>query len=132
MDRLQDEASPEDIVRAAIATHSRSIAYTYNDPVIFLEYAVDVAKVAREHGIKNVAVTAGYIGSGAREELFRWMDAANVDLKAFTEEFYKRLCTGHLGAVLETLGARDEGLVRDHHPPHPWAQRQREGSQKAK
>jgi pyruvate formate lyase activating enzyme len=103
MDRLQDEASPEGIVRAALASRSRSIAYTYNDPVIFLEYAVDVAKVAREHGIKNVAVTAGYIGSGAREELFRCMDAANVDLKAFTEEFYKRLCTGHLGAVLETL-----------------------------
>ena len=103
MDRLQDEASPEDIVRAAIATGSRSIAYTYNDPVIFLEYAVDVAKVAREHGIKNVAVTAGYVGSGAREELYSWMDAANVDLKAFSEEFYKRLCAGHLGAVLETL-----------------------------
>jgi pyruvate formate lyase activating enzyme len=94
MDRLQDEASPEDIVRAAIATGSRSIAYTYNDPVIFLEYAVDVAKVARKHGIKNIAVTAGYVGSGAREELYSWMDAANVDLKAFTEEFYKRLCTG--------------------------------------
>ena len=94
MDRLQDEASPEDIVRAAIATGSRSIAYTYNDPVIFLEYAVDVAKVARKHGIKNVAVTAGYVSSGAREELYSWMDAANVDLKAFTEEFYKRLCTG--------------------------------------
>jgi pyruvate formate lyase activating enzyme len=103
MDRLQDEASPEDIVRAAIATGSRSIAYTYNDPVIFLEYAVDVAKVARKHGIKNVAVTAGYVSPGAREEFYSWMDAANVDLKAFTEEFYKRLCTGYLGAVLETL-----------------------------
>jgi pyruvate formate lyase activating enzyme len=103
MDRLQDEASPEDIVRAVLATGSRSIAYTYNDPVIFLEYAVDVAKVARKHGIKNVAVTAGYISQGSREELFRWMDAANVDLKAFTEEFYRRLCTGHLDAVLETL-----------------------------
>ena len=102
-DRLQDVASPEDIVRAAIATGSRSIAYTYNDPVIFLEYAVDVAKVARRRGIKNVAVTAGYIAAGAREEMYGWMDAANVDLKAFTEEFYKRLCTGHLGAVLETL-----------------------------
>jgi pyruvate formate lyase activating enzyme len=103
MDRLQDEASPDDIVGAAIATGCRSIAYTYNDPVIFLEYAVDVAKVARKHGIKNIAVTAGYIGAGAREELFTWMDAANVDLKAFTEEFYKRLCTGHLSDVLETL-----------------------------
>ena len=102
-DRLQDVASPEEIVRTAIATGSRSIAYTYNDPVIFLEYAVDVAKVARRRGIKNVAVTAGYIAAGARVEMYGWMDAANVDLKAFTEEFYKRLCTGHLGAVLETL-----------------------------
>lgn len=102
-DRLQDKASPEDIVEAAIATGSRSIAYTYNDPVIFLEYAVDVAKVARKHGIKNVAVTAGYIAAAARQELFTWMDAVNVDLKAFSEAFYKRLCTGHLGAVLETL-----------------------------
>ena len=103
LDRLQDAASPQDIVEAAIATGSRSIAYTYNDPVIFLEYAVDVAKVARRRGIKNVAVTAGYMDAAAREELYTFMDAANVDLKAFTEAFYKRLCTGHLGAVLETL-----------------------------
>jgi pyruvate formate lyase activating enzyme len=74
-----------------------------NDPVIFLEYAVDVPRVAHRRGIKNVAVTAGYIDAAAREELFSFMDATNVDLKAFTEEFYKRLCTGHLGAVLETL-----------------------------
>ena len=103
LDRLQDAAAPEDIVRAAIATGSRSIAYTYNDPVIFLEYAVDVAKVARERGISNVAVTAGYIATRAREELYACMDAANVDLKAFSEAFYKRLCSGRLGAVLETL-----------------------------
>jgi pyruvate formate lyase activating enzyme len=103
VDRLQDEATPEGIVRAAITSGSRSIAYTYNDPVIFLEYAVDVAMVARKRGIKNVAVTAGYMAAGARQELYSWMDAANVDLKAFTEEFYKRLCTGRLGAVLETL-----------------------------
>jgi pyruvate formate lyase activating enzyme len=102
-DRLQDAASPEEIVEAAIAVGSRSIAYTYNDPVIFLEYAVDVAKVARRRGIKNVAVTAGYVDAAAREELYTFMDAANVDLKAFTETFYKRLCTGHLGAVLDTL-----------------------------
>nr|WP_276543077.1 AmmeMemoRadiSam system radical SAM enzyme [Bradyrhizobium elkanii] len=103
LDRLQDAASPEDIVATAIATGSRSIAYTYNDPVIFLEYAVDVAKVARRRGIKNVAVTAGCINAAAREELYTFMDAANVDLKAFTETFYKRLCTGQLGAVLDTL-----------------------------
>src|SRR5262245_53178737 len=93
-DRLQDAATPEDIVRAALATGARSIADTYNDPVIFLEYAVDVARIARRHGIKNVAVTAGYVAEAAREELFSWMDAANVDLKAFTEDFYRRLCTG--------------------------------------
>ena len=103
MDRLMDAASPDEIVDAAVAHGARSIAYTYNDPVIFLEYAVDVAKAARARGIRNVAVTAGYVAPGAREELFRWMDAANVDLKAFTESFYKTLCTGQLGAVLETL-----------------------------
>jgi pyruvate formate lyase activating enzyme len=103
MDRLMDAASPDEIVDAAIAGGARSIAYTYNDPVIFLEYAVDVARAARARGIRNVAVPAGYIAPAAREELFRWMDAANVDLKGFTETFYKKLCTGQLGAVLETL-----------------------------
>jgi pyruvate formate lyase activating enzyme len=103
LDRLQDRASPEAIVAAAVASGARSIAYTYNDPVIFLEYAIDVAKVARGQGIRNVAVTAGYMCAAPREEMYRWMDAANVDLKAFTEDFYKRLCTGHLAAVLETL-----------------------------
>jgi pyruvate formate lyase activating enzyme len=102
-DRLQSQASPRAIVRAAKETGSRSIAYTYNDPVIFLEYAVDVAAEARAEGIKNVAVTAGYVTAEARAELFAAMDAANVDLKAFTEGFYKRLCTGELRAVLETL-----------------------------
>ncbi len=103
MDRLMDAASPDEIVAAAIAGGARSIAYTYNDPVIFLEYAVDVARAARARGVRNVAVTAGYIAPAAREELFSWMDAANVDLKGFTETFYKRLCSGQLGAVLETL-----------------------------
>ena len=103
LDRLQDRASPEAIVAAAVASGARSIAYTYNDPVIFLEYAIDVAKVARAQGIRNVAVTAGYMCAAPREEMYRWIDAANVDLKAFTEDFYKRLCTGHLAAVLETL-----------------------------
>jgi len=102
-DKLQELALPEDVVRAAVASGARSIAYTYNDPVVFLEYAVDVARVARQRAIKNVAVTAGYIAAAARKELYTWMDAANIDLKGFTEAFYKRLCTGHLGAVLETL-----------------------------
>jgi pyruvate formate lyase activating enzyme len=103
MDRLMDFASPEAIAEAAVVSGARAIAYTYNDPVIFLEYAVDVARAARERGLKNVAVTAGYIAPGAREELFAAMDAANVDLKAFTEDFYRKLCTGHLADVLETL-----------------------------
>ena len=85
------------------ATGSRAIAYTYNDPVIFLEYAVDVAKAAREQGIKNVAVSAGYISDKAREEFFSAMDAANIDLKAFTDGFYRALCSAELNPVLETL-----------------------------
>jgi pyruvate formate lyase activating enzyme len=102
-DRLQSEAAPDAIVRAAKMSGSRAIAYTYNDPVIFLEYAVDVAKAAHEQGVKNVAVTAGYISQKAREEFFSAMDAANIDLKAFTEGFYRALCSAKLGPVLDTL-----------------------------
>ncbi len=103
MDTLADAASPEAIARAAQQSGCRSVAFTYNDPVIFLEYAVDVAQACRELGIKTVAVTAGYINEGAREEFYRYMDAANVDLKAFTERFYSRICAGHLQPVLDTL-----------------------------
>ena len=81
----------------------RSVAFTYNDPVIFLEYAVDVAQACRARGIKTVAVSAGYICPEPRHELFRHMDAANIDLKGFTENFYRNLCSGKLAAVLETL-----------------------------
>jgi len=102
-DRLQDQASPEDIARAAKATGCRSVAFTYNDPVIFLEYAVDVAAACRAVGLKTVAVTAGYICPEPRREFFAAMDAANIDLKGFTEDFYRKLCTGHLAPVLETL-----------------------------
>jgi pyruvate formate lyase activating enzyme len=108
-DTLADFASPEAIARAAASTGSRSVAYTYNDPVIFLEYAVDVAAACRELGIFNVAVTAGEICPEPRHEFFAAMDAANVDLKAFTEDFYKRLCGGRLQPVLETL----EYLVKE-------------------
>jgi pyruvate formate lyase activating enzyme len=103
IDTLADAASPEAIAEAAVRTGCRSVAYTYNDPVIFLEYAVDVARACRERGIFNVAVTAGYISPEPRRELFRWMDAANVDLKAFSEDFYRNLCTGSLQPVLDTL-----------------------------
>jgi pyruvate formate lyase activating enzyme len=102
-DTLADLASPEAIARAAVAAGCRSVAFTYNDPVIFLEYAVDVAVACREVGLKTVAVTAGEICSGARVEFFEAMDAANVDLKAFTEAFYRQLCAGALQPVLDTL-----------------------------
>ena len=103
MDRLMDQASPQAIARAAKETGCRSVAYTYNDPVIFHEYAVDTAKACRELGIKSVAVSAGYQCPEPRAEFYRHMDAANIDLKAFTEDFYHRICGGHLQAVLETL-----------------------------
>ena len=102
-DRLQASASPQAIADAALATGCRSVAFTYNDPVIFLEYAVDVARACRERGLRTVAVTAGYITAEPREEFFRYMDAANVDLKAFTERFYWKICGGHLEPVLDTL-----------------------------
>lgn len=103
MDRLMDQAMPEAIAEAAIKTGCRSVAFTYNDPVIFLEYAVDVAKACHERGIKTVAVSAGYINPEARQEFFSHMDAANIDLKAFTQSFYKKICTGDLDAILDTL-----------------------------
>jgi len=102
-DKLQSVASPKMIARAAKQAGCRSVAYTYNDPVIFLEYAVDTAIACREAGIRNVAVTAGYIAPEARIEFYDHMDAANVDLKAFTPEFYKELCTADLEKVKETL-----------------------------
>jgi pyruvate formate lyase activating enzyme len=103
LDRLQDRAAPEEIAAAAAGSGCRSVAYTYNDPVIFLEYAVDVAAACRARGLRNVAVSAGYITAGARAEFFARMDAANIDLKGFTEAFYRRLCGGSLAPVLETL-----------------------------
>ena len=103
IDTLADEAPPERIARAARELGCKSVAYTYNDPVIFLEYAVDTAVACREQGIRNVAVTAGYVCDAPRRELFSHMDAANVDLKAFSEDFYRKVCTAELAPVLETL-----------------------------
>ena len=101
--RLADEASPEKIARAAQELGCKSVAFTYNDPVIFLEYAIDVAQACRERGIRSVAVSAGYMCDEPRVEFYRYMDAANIDVKAFTERFYKQVCAGHLEPVLETL-----------------------------
>jgi pyruvate formate lyase activating enzyme len=103
MDRLADEASPERIAEAAEEYGCRSVAFTYNDPVIFAEYAIDIAHACHERGIKAVAVTAGYITPQARPEFYEVMDAANVDLKGFTEDFYKKICFAQLKPVLETL-----------------------------
>jgi pyruvate formate lyase activating enzyme len=103
MDRLMDQAPPEAIAEAAHKHGCRAVAYTYNDPVIFLEYAGDVADACRARGIKNVAVSAGYVKEAARADFFGRMDAANIDLKGFTEAFYHKLCTGHLQPVLETI-----------------------------
>ncbi|MDO8330928.1 MAG: AmmeMemoRadiSam system radical SAM enzyme [Fluviicoccus sp.] len=103
MDTLMDQASPQAIAQAAVRTGAQSVAYTYNDPVIFHEYAIDVAQACREQGIRNVAVTAGYICAEPREEFFRHMDAANVDLKGFSEDFYYKTTGAHLQPVLETL-----------------------------
>ncbi len=103
MHRLADRASPEQIARAARRAGAKSVAFTYNDPVIFAEYAIDVADACHEHGIKTVAVTAGYIHEAPRREFYASMDAANVDLKGFTEAFYLKLTGSHLQPVLDTL-----------------------------
>ncbi len=102
-DTLADSATPEAIAQAAKRLGCRSVAYTYNDPVIFMEYAIDIAQACRAQGIRSVAVTAGYICDEPRREFFKYMDAANVDLKGFTENFYWKICGGHLQPVLETL-----------------------------
>ncbi len=102
-DTLADAASPKHLAETALQLGCRSVAFTYNDPVIFHEYAIDVAQACYAHGVKAVAVTAGYVCAAPRQEFFRHMDAANVDLKAFTERFYKYITGGHLQAVLETL-----------------------------
>jgi pyruvate formate lyase activating enzyme len=95
--------SPEDVVSLAKKHSTPSIAYTYNDPTIFAEYVLDISKLAREEGIRSVMVTAGYIDKEARKEVYRYIDAANVDLKAFSERFYYKLTSSHLNDVLDTL-----------------------------
>jgi pyruvate formate lyase activating enzyme len=102
-DTLADSASPESLAKAARELDCKSVAFTYNDPVVFHEYAIDVAIACREVGIRSVAVTAGYVCDKPRSEFYRHMDAANVDLKGFTEEFYRTLAAGSLQPVLDTL-----------------------------
>ncbi len=96
-------ASPEQVIQLAKKYKTPSIAYTYNDPTIFGEYVIDISKLAREKNIKNVMVTAGYIDKEARKDVYKYIDAANIDLKAFTETFYHKLTFSHLNDVLDTL-----------------------------
>src|SRR5437764_3062661 len=103
IDTLSSSASPEALAVAAERLGCRSVAFTYNDPVIFMEYAMDVADACRERGIRAVAVSAGYMNAAPRAEFYRHMDAANIDLKAFTEDFYQKITFARLPVVLETL-----------------------------
>ncbi|HEX4883642.1 MAG TPA: AmmeMemoRadiSam system radical SAM enzyme [Casimicrobiaceae bacterium] len=103
MDTLMDAAGPEAIAEAALAAGAQSVAFTYNDPVIFAEYAMDVADACHARGVRTVAVTAGYVSPAPRREFFAKMDATNVDLKAFTDDFYVKLTGARLGPVLDTL-----------------------------
>jgi len=102
-DKLADQATPETIARTAVELGCKSVAFTYNDPVIFAEYAMDTADACHEVGVKTVAVTAGYMHDQPRREFYAKMDAANVDLKAFTDEFYFKQTGAHLQPILETL-----------------------------
>jgi len=102
-DVLAEEATPQDIAQRAVELDCSSVAFTYNDPVIFHEFAIDVAAACSTLGVRSVAVTAGYVMPEPRAEFYRYIDAVNVDLKAITEEFYRSVCAGHLEPVLETL-----------------------------
>ncbi|HTJ39142.1 MAG TPA: AmmeMemoRadiSam system radical SAM enzyme [Dactylosporangium sp.] len=103
IDTLGASASPEQLAVAAERLGCRSIAFTYNDPVIFMEYAMDIADACRARGIKAVAVSAGYMNPAPREEFYRHIDAANIDLKAFSEQFYQKITFAKLDKVLDTL-----------------------------
>lgn len=103
MDTLMAQARPEMIAKKAKELNCRSVAYTYNDPVIFHEYAIDVAQACTDMAINNVAVSAGYVCAEPRTEFYQYMDAANIDLKAFTESFYHKLTGSHLQDVLDTI-----------------------------
>jgi pyruvate formate lyase activating enzyme len=102
-DVLAERAAPEDIARTAQRLECPSVAYTYNDPTIFHEYAIDTAIACHARGIKSIAVTAGYVCPEPRAEFYRHMDAANIDLKGFSEDFYHKVCYAHLQPVLDTL-----------------------------
>ena len=119
--------SPETIAARRQALGCRSVAFTYNDPVIFHEYAIDVAQACRDGGVKTVAVTAGYMTPSRAAEFYRHIDAANVDLKGFTEAFYHKVCAGRTCSRCwrrwTTSSTRHVRLVGDHDPAHPRPER---------
>ncbi len=96
-------ATPEMLVRTAITNNCKFVAFTYNDPIVFYEYAIDTAKLCQANGIQTVAVTAGYINPEPRIEFFKYMNAANIDLKGFSEEFYNKNCLAHIDPILDTI-----------------------------
>ena len=120
-------ADPETVARAALELGCRSVAFTYNDPVVWAEYAIDCAKACRAVGVKTVAVTAGYIMPSARKTFYEVMDAANVDLKGFTEDFYRELTNSRLAPVQDTLRwlAREQRVAGSDHPAHSREERLR-------
>jgi pyruvate formate lyase activating enzyme len=97
------ELPPQRVPGLADQEGCASVAFTYNDPTVFVEYAIDAARVCRELGFATVAVTAGYTSGQARRDLYEVIDAANIDLKGFTDDFYEQHCLAHLGPVLETI-----------------------------
>jgi len=94
---------PEDVARLAVRNGCSSIAFTYNEPTIWGEYVIDICLAAKEYGVGTVMVSNGYITHEAFQDIYRHIDAANIDLKAFTEDFYGRITLTHLKPVLETL-----------------------------
>jgi pyruvate formate lyase activating enzyme len=117
-DRLAQRAMPEDIALSAVEHGCSSVAYTYNDPVTWAEYVIDTAEACHKHGVRNVAVTAGFITPDAREEFFAPIDAANIDLKAFTDSFYRDVCLSKPGGLQDVL----ETLVWLVHESHVWVE----------
>ncbi len=103
VEKLSDSASPEKLAQTAKELGCKSVAFTYNDPIVFMEYAIATAKACHLLGIKTVAVSSGYMSKEPRAEFFQYMDAVNIDLKAFSEDFYYQLCGGSLDSVLDTL-----------------------------
>jgi pyruvate formate lyase activating enzyme len=110
-DLVNEEMTPEQVVDAALASGSRTVAYTYSEPTVFLEYMLDCAKLAHERGLRNVYHSNGYIAEAPLRELCGYLDAANVDLKGFTDDYYSDMCGGSLAPVLRSLRVlREEGV----------------------